>query len=74
VITQGERQQIQQILSSPQWATIERVGNLLIEQIKEQPTIDKTQWQTLQNILIREGEVRGIRRLLQELYNQVASM
>ena len=69
-ITNAERQQLRQVLQMPQWKTVERLAELLISQIQEQPAIAETQWMTLQNLLSREGEVRGIRRLIQEMYNQ----
>ena len=67
-LTQGEKIQIRQILQSSMWPTAERLANLIIDQIKEQPSLDETEWKTLQNVLTREGEVRGIRRLIQGMY------
>ena len=67
-LTKGECIQIRQLLSFPQWATAERMAQMLIDQIKEQPTLDDTQWKTLQNILIKEGKIQGIREFTSEMY------
>ena len=74
MITNTERQQIRQVLQMPQWKTVERLAELLISQIREQPAIAETQWMTLQNLLSREGEARGIKRFIQEMYNQASAI
>lgn len=68
--TPSERQQIKQLLQTPQWTTAERVANLLIEQTRDHPVLAETEWQTMQNLLMREGEARGIKRFINELYQQ----
>lgn len=68
MITNIEKQQILHILQSPQWTTVERLAELQIDQIKEQPSIADTEWKTLQNILVKEGKIAGIREFINELY------
>ena len=70
MITNTERTQVRQLLQSPQWPVAERLADMLIDQIKEEPSLADTEWQTLQNVLTREGEMRGIRRFIQECYTQ----
>lgn len=70
MISKTEQVQIRQLLQTPQWLTAEKLANEIIEQLKEEPSIAETQWKSLQKVLGKEGEMRGIRRFIQELYNQ----
>jgi len=70
MITNGERGQIRQVLSTPQWQTVERMAEILCQSIKDSPVVKDTEWDTLRTALLNEGEVRGIRRFIQELYTQ----
>lgn len=70
MITNIERQQIQQLLQAPQWQTVERLAHVLIEQIRDQPSVGDTEWDTIKRAFSIDFEVRGIRRFLQECYNQ----
>ena len=69
-LTKGERQQIRQILQTPQWATVDRLANLLCDKISYSSKVKDTEWETLKTVLTEEGEVRGIKRLIQEMFNQ----
>lgn len=68
MLTNQEKNQIKQILQSPQWATIERLANLLCDQINSDSTVKDDQWDTLKTTILQEGEVRGIRKFIQEMY------
>ena len=69
-----EKNQIKQTITQPQWATIERLAKLVIDQINEQDTLADTEWQTMQNLLMKEGKVRGIKQFIQECYNQSSNV
>lgn len=67
-LSNAEKSQVKQLLQQPQWQVIERIANELCLQLRDGSVITPTQWETLQAVLTREGEVRGIRKLIQELY------
>lgn len=69
-MTNPERQQIRQLLQDPRFAAVEHLVEELINKIRDQTMIDDTEWGTIRRILTIEGEARGIRRLVQEMYEQ----
>lgn len=68
MISTVEKSQIRQLLSSPQWQTLERVANDLMAKIREDTPIRDTEWDTIKALLAQEGKVQGIKELIQELY------
>lgn len=68
-LSNTEKIQIRQLLQSPQWATAERLASLLTDSIAYNSKVKETQWDTMRTLLLEEGEVRGIRKYIQELYN-----
>lgn len=68
MISQTERSQIRQLLSSPQWQTLEHIANDLMAKIREDTPIRDTEWDTIKALLAQEGKVQGIKELIQELY------
>ena len=69
-MTKQEQSQIRNLIQSPQWATLERLAQLVVDKIKDDSTIRETEWETLKATVEQEGEVRGIKRLLQEIMLQ----
>jgi hypothetical protein len=63
-----EKSQIKQLVQSYQWPVIERFAEELKKKIREDDCSRDTQWETLKTLLLKEGQVRGITRLIQELY------
>ena len=70
MISQNEKQQILYLLQSPQWGSVERIADELCKEIKDGDFIGDSEWETLKQMLLRVGEVQGIRRFINELYNQ----
>ena len=68
MITQGEKSQIKQLLQDPKWQTVERIVEVVIEQIKDNSSLRETNDETLREFLIQEGQIRGIRKFIKELY------
>ena len=67
MLTPQERSQIRGIIQSPQWKTIERVADLLIKKIQDNSPIRDNSDDTLKELYLNEGQVRGIRNFLQKL-------
>ena len=72
-LTTGERIQVRQTLQSPQWQTVERVANLICDEIAYDRKLGETQWKTLQKTVHDQGQIDGIKRLIKELYNLAQS-
>lgn len=72
MITSQEKSQIKALIHSPQWATIERVADLLVEKIQEEIQIKDNEWETIKSLLQSEGKKEGIKRFLQELMLQAS--
>lgn len=69
MLTEKERSQLLSLLQTPQWGAVEAVANNLCDKLAYDSTIRASEWDTLSETLLKEGQIRGIRRLLQELYN-----
>ena len=51
MITQGEKQQIRQLLQQPQWQIAERVANELCDKIAYDAKQKETQWQLIKSAM-----------------------
>lgn len=71
-MTKPEQHQIRQLLQTPQWQTAEKLAELIINKIRDESPVRETTDQTAVATLLQEGEIRGIRRLIQELYQQAS--
>ena len=69
MIDTAQRSQIRQLLSGPQWRTVEYVASEFVQRLKDQSRVKETEWQTLKAALLVEGQVQGISSFIQELYN-----
>mgnify|MGYP001564357725 CR=1 FL=1 len=74
MISKQTKAQVKALLTNPHWRAVEEVANELCAKIQGQSVIQDTEWETLKATLLREGEERGIRRLLHELQNQIADL
>ena len=68
MISNIEKNQVKQILQDPKWQTVERIVELVIARIKDNSALKETNDETLREFLLQEGQVRGIRILIKELY------
>ena len=68
--TQTERNQLQQLISSPQWRTLEMVAKELCDKYNGDTKIRDTEWETLSTTLLNEGKVRGVEQLLQTIITE----
>ena len=61
---------IKTLFTRPEFRSIENLANYLCVKIREeQPRVRDTEWETIKETLTQEGQVGGIKRLLQEVYN-----
>lgn len=65
--SEQERSQLRSIVQSPQWKTVIAVAEELCVNVKTEQIPYDTEWETLRETLINEGQSRGIKRLLQSV-------
>ena len=70
MLNKQEQGQLRQLLGVPQWQTAEKLIGLMIEKLKDTSVVRDTIEATAAEALLREGEIRGVRRFLQEIYQQ----
>lgn len=68
MITKAEQQQILSILQDPRWQVVEAEANKLCDLIRYDTVVSDTSYGTLKNALMNEGQVVGIKKLLNHLY------
>ncbi len=70
-MTNPERIQLRQLMSNPQWAAFEKLVGEFTDKIRDEGISVSNEWGVISTTLMREGQLRGIQRLLQELYVQI---
>ena len=70
MITKNEQQQIKLILQDPKWQTVENIATELCDKIAYEPVVAGNEWETISKALSNDGQIKGIRRFIQELFNQ----
>lgn len=69
-LTGVERGHIKQILQMPQWKSVEHLASMLCDRIAYNSKVKPTQWETLKSAIWDDGQIQGIKGLLQEMYKQ----
>ncbi len=70
MITKHDRSLLKNLFQSPQWRIVELIANELVDKIKGDSVVRDTEWETLKTAVLNEGQIRGIKTLLQELLEQ----
>ena len=65
-----EKSQVRGLVFSPQWKTIEKVAELVIQKFRGENTLKETEWETLRDTVLKEGKAQGVEQFFQELLNQ----
>lgn len=68
MITRGEKQAIKMFLQDPKWQIVEHIAQERVEKIRGDSIVKDTEWETLRTALLNEGNVRGVKEFIQELY------
>ena len=67
-LNQAEKSQLKNFVNSPQWLTVQKIQDELIEKIKEENCVKDTEWETARATIEKEAKIMGIRRFIQELF------
>ncbi len=70
MLSKSEKQQLRQLMQTPQYRTFEAFAAQQIDIFKEEmrPRDSDNEWGAVQRALLNEGSMRGIQKLLQELF------
>jgi hypothetical protein len=63
-----QKSSLKNLIQSPQWKIVEFVAEEYIKRINNGSSIRETDWETLREVVGREGKVQGVREFIQELY------
>ena len=69
MISKIESQQVKSLLQDPRWRTIERIVDLYSDRVQNESSMRDSQWETVRETILKEGRTRGVRELIQELYD-----
>ncbi len=67
MITEGEKITLKRFLFTQEWKVLEHLIFEMEKDINFRSKIADTEWETVKNTLLNEGEVRGIKRLMQNI-------
>lgn len=72
MISEQDKARVHNFIFSAEYRIIDQIAHDLIADVRGRSNVADTEWETLKNVLLAEGEERGIQRLLQRL-NELAS-
>ena len=58
-------------MGSPQWSAFEHLVKEFTDKIANEALDLAGEWETIKTTLMKEGQLRGIQKLMQELYLQL---
>lgn len=70
MFVKGQKQQLRQLMQSPQWKAFEQLVEEMCAKLESTSNLQDTEWETLKSVCLNEGRVRGIRELIQETMRQ----
>lgn len=68
MISKQEKSRMKMIVCSPDYDIIKKIGDELKDKIKSENVVRDTEWETVKALLDREGQVKGIDRIIKELF------
>lgn len=70
MITKEQKKQIKSLIQSPQWQALEDFVQEYIDSIRLRSVVKDSEWETVKETLLNEGQVRGIRNLINKLIEE----
>ncbi len=70
MITNNERQQIKSLIQNPNFKAFEAFADQYCDKIQYDTVVRDTEWETLKAALLQEGQVQGIKKLIQEMFEE----
>ena len=62
-----ERQILRHFIFSPTWKVIEGLAETMIQSIEKRSRSFDSEWETIRHTLLDEGQVTGVRNLMQNI-------
>lgn len=72
MISQQDKARVHNFIFTAEYRIIEQIVRELVDEARGRAKVGDTEWDTLKNVIMAEGEERGVQRLLQKL-NELAS-
>jgi hypothetical protein len=72
MLTEQEKSNLRALVQSGQWPILQRLGEEMVKMIKSNSPVRETSEATLREVYTQEGQIEGIKRFLQEIFNQVS--
>ena len=72
MISDQSRVLLKRLVFSPEWRVVEQIVEIIRNEIKSQPIVSDTEWETLKNAIGAEKEERGIIRLMQRINDEAS--
>ena len=70
MLTQQEQSRLRGLVSSADWAILQRLADLVCQRIKSNPLSRESEWELTRSTLEQEGQIQGIRKFIDEIVNQ----
>jgi hypothetical protein len=70
-LSENQKSALRGLLQSPQWRIVLSLADEYIKRVAERPGLLDTEWESIKQMCLKEGEVQGIRNFLQEVFNSI---
>jgi len=67
-ISDREKQGLTHLLQSPDWKIVEHLIEMICDEIDQSPRVGESQWDTIVNAIGSDYQKRGMRTLVQKIY------
>ncbi len=71
MLTLEQKSSLKNLVNSPQWQIVVFLAEEYIKHVQERSTLQESDWETLKQTCLKEGEVQGIRNFIQEIFNNL---
>ena len=70
-MTEQEKKALLRLMQSPDFRVLESVIESMCQDIQSREKTRDTEWETLKNVLMDEGQVRGLRQLITSIMENI---
>lgn len=71
ILNEKEKSGLKNLLDNPYWQVVIRIGDDLKDRIQKGSTMKDGEWETLKATVEKEGRIKGICELFQEIFKKL---
>lgn len=68
MLEEKQKSSLKNLVQSPQWKLVEFVAEEYIKRINSGSSMRESEWDTLRELVGKEGRIQGVREFIQDIY------